>query len=116
MATIEERRKQSRRQLRFFTRVIDSHSGRFLGYLANLTLDGAMMISHKPLNTDAILHFQIDLPENYSNNEQLSLSARAVWSQPDADPDFYRVGLQLLDLSQDETELLGRLLEEYGIE
>ncbi|MEW5872550.1 MAG: PilZ domain-containing protein [Chloroflexota bacterium] len=113
---MEERRKRNRKQLRFFTRVIDSHTGRFLGYLANLTMDGAMMISHRPLNKDTVLHFQIDLPENYAPQSQLGLHAKAIWSQPDTDPEFYKVGLKLSELTPQETDTLGRLLDEFGLE
>jgi hypothetical protein len=113
---MEDRRRKGRKQLRYFTRVTDGSTGRMYGYLANLTTEGAMMVSIKPVDAGTILRFQIDLPEEYAPRKHLLLNAESIWSQRDPTADVYRVGLKLVNLPPDEQTMLMRLLNEFGLD
>ena len=41
---MSERRKLNRRHIMFYSRVFDRKTGKFLGYLGNMTVGGAMVI------------------------------------------------------------------------
>lgn len=110
---MDERRKLERKYLTFFSRVIDRRNGQLIGYLADMTTGGAMLICDKPLEINQVLHMRIDLPEGYAR-ETLDLNARVVWSQPEQDPDTFRTGLQLMNITPEEISLLGRLVAEFG--
>lgn len=108
-----ERRKLERKYLTFFTRVINRRNGQLIGYLADLTTGGALLISDKPLSPGEVLHISMDLPDDYPR-EVLELNARVVWTQPDVDPELHRNGLQLIEASSEEISLLSRLVSEFG--
>jgi hypothetical protein len=111
---IVDRRKENRRYLTYFSRVIDRETGHTLGYLVDLTTGGALLVGNLPLKTNTIFQLRIDLPEGIFDKEQLDVKARAVWNQPDSDPEFYRTGLQLVDIQPLDLLILERLLTNFG--
>ncbi|MFC1878874.1 PilZ domain-containing protein [Chloroflexota bacterium] len=110
----DERRKQDRQLLTFFSRVVDRKTGRLVGYLADLTTGGALLIGEKPVGTDSTLHLRMDLPENFEAGEQLEFNATAMWCSPDDDPDFYKIGLRLSDIPWEDLAIIARVLNDYG--
>jgi hypothetical protein len=109
-SSLEERRSESRKFLTYFSRVIDRDTGIMLGYLVDLTTGGALLIGNVSLKPDSVLHLRLDLPEDFFPKEQLDIEARAVWSRPDSDPEFYRTGLQLFNVKPTDLNTLERLL------
>lgn len=111
---MDNRRKQNRKYLTFFSRVVNRKTGRLVGYLADLTIKGGMLIGDKPIGKDTVLHLRMDLPDNFSAQEYLDFDAKAVWTKPDADPDFYKTGLFFMDISEEDFALLDQILNEFG--
>ena len=112
---MEERRKEVRKYLTYFSRVIDRDTGLLLGYLVDLTTGGALMVSSMPIKTDVVFNLRVDMPEGFSPQGQLELQAKSIWSQPDTDPEFYRTGLQLMEVRPTDLVTFERLLSNYGL-
>ena len=113
MAMADNRRRFNRKYLTFFARITDRQNGRVLGYLVDLTSQGALMVGDLPLVKGEVFTLRMDLPEGFVQGNCLDLDAKAVWSGPDIEPNFYRTGLQLMNLSSQDTGTLERLLAEY---
>jgi hypothetical protein len=112
---MEERRKEVRKYLTYFSRVIDRETGLLLGYLVDLTTGGALMVSSMPIKTNVVFNLRVDLPEGFASQGQFDLQAKSIWSQPDTDPEFYRTGLQLLEIRPIDLLTLEQLLSNYGL-
>jgi hypothetical protein len=112
--TMAERRKYNRKDLIFYSRVSDGKTGRALGNLLNITPDGAMVLSEKPIETDWSVELHIELPEKLANKPELVLAARSLWCQPDINPEFYDAGFQFQDVTPEDIQIIQRLIEEYG--
>ena len=110
----KDRRKQDRKLLTFFSRVVDRRNGRLIGYFADLTTGGALLIGEKPVTPNTDLHLRIDLPENFEAGDHLEFDARVMWCSPDDDPEFYKIGLRLLDIPWGDLAIIERVLNEYG--
>jgi c-di-GMP-binding flagellar brake protein YcgR len=109
-----DRRKLDRKFLTYFARVTDRKTDRLLGYLVDLTTGGALLIGDVPLKIGVDFSLRVDLPEELTDKKFLDIEARAVWNQPDVDPEFYRTGLQLLQTTPEELSILGRVLSHYS--
>ena len=109
-----DKRKFPRRDLIFYSRVSDGKSGRALGYLINITPQGAMILSEKLQDVDLEVELHIELPEGLSNLREMVIPARSRWCQPDINPEFYDVGFMFLEISKEYTELILKMVEEYG--
>ena len=111
---MEERRKNYRKYLTFFSRVFDQKTRLLYGYLANLTKEGALLIGDKPLATDAVFHLRMDLPDEYNPRKNLDFDARVVWCAPAEEPEYYNAGLKLINVPDGDLEIIGYVLKHYG--
>jgi hypothetical protein len=112
---MEDRRKLRRKYLAFFTRVFDRNSGQLLGHLADLTAEGMMIISEKPLRTEELYSLEMDLSGAFFEKERLTFQAESIWCKPDIDPSFYNTGFRLLKMSAEDITIIERIIKEYGI-
>ena len=94
--------------------MIDRRSGRLIGYLADLTTGGAMLIGEKPIETNTVLYLRMDLPDDFAARKQLDFDAQVIWCRPDDDPDFYKTGLKLLGTPPEDIAIIERVLGSFG--
>ena len=111
---MDERRREERKFLTYFSRVIDRNSGHMLGYLVDMTTGGAMLVGNIPLKLQEVFDVSVDLPDGFADQKELDLVVRAVWSQPDTDPEFFRTGLQLVKIEPKMLLILERLLQRFS--
>ena len=109
-----DRRRLDRKFLTYFARVTDRKTGRLLGYLVDLTQQGALLIGDVPLKIDTTFLLRIDLPDEISDKQNLDIDAKAIWNQPDMDPEFYRTGLEMIPSNDEELTTLEKLLSHYS--
>jgi len=111
---MEEKRKLPRKYLMAYSSVYEQSTGRTLGYLCDITLDGLMVISKENLEIDKVIDIYIDLPEIPSFIEKiLKIKARVAWSRPDLDPRLMNIGFQLVDLAEDNKPVISKMIETY---
>ena len=60
---MDERRKLDRKYLIVYSRVFERNLGRMLGYLGDLSLSGAMIISEQAQTVNSVLPLRFDLPD-----------------------------------------------------
>jgi hypothetical protein len=111
---MENRRIKDRKYLTYFSRVVDQNTGLMIGYLVDLSEDGAQLVGSFPIKIHDVFQLRIDLPENFSSEEFLDIEAEAMWSQPDSDPEFYRTGMRLVNFPEANKDILQRLLSNYS--
>ncbi len=113
---MEERRKLKRRYLMFYSRVFDTRKGVLLGYLCDLTVEGAMLISEAPIPTGVLFSLRMDLPESfYPQRTYLQFEARSIWCRPDIDPLFYNTGFHLLEMSPEDAAAIEQINFDFGL-
>jgi hypothetical protein len=110
----DERRKFKRRYIMYYSRVFDRRTGRVIGYIVDLTPDGALIISEEPIEPDTVFRLRMDLPEDMNDKSFLFFEARSRWCQRDVDPNFWDIGVQLTQIEAEDTALIERLIAEYG--
>jgi Tfp pilus assembly protein PilZ len=111
---MEERRKLPRKYLMAYSSVYEQSTGKLLGYLCDLTLDGLMVIGKESLEIDKEIGIRIDLPEIPLFSEQhLQIQARVIWVKPDLDPRLNNIGFNFLKLSKEEKPLIEQMIETY---
>ena len=111
---MDERRKQDRKYLTYFSRVTDRRTGRLLGYLVDMSTNGAQLVGNVPLKINEVIEIRIDLPDDFAPYSALEMLARSVWTRPDEDPELFKTGLQLSEIKLADIPILERLLNAYG--
>jgi hypothetical protein len=108
-----QRRKTARKQIKFYSQVIDRKSKQLLGYLGDLSLKGAMLVCDKEFSPQSILHLKIDMPDSFEP-DHLNLTTRVIWSEKDPESDLFRMGIQWYDLNSEADANLTKLLSEIA--
>lgn len=111
---VSERRKLARKYLVIYSRVFDRKNGHIIGYLGDLTRDGAMIIGEHRIEPGTEMELRFDLPEIPEiKRDHLDLHARSVWCEPDIDPAFVNVGFHFSGLSAEDLEVVELLIDLY---
>jgi hypothetical protein len=111
---MQERRKYPRKDLLLFANVYDSKSGKIIGTLLNITLEGAMVLSENRVDADNTMELHIKLPENFVQKNELVFVANSRWCGPDINPEFYDVGYQFANVSDEDSQIIQAIIEKYG--
>lgn len=112
MSENQDRRKSKRRHLLYYSRVHEAE--KLLGHLVDVTPQGAMLLSEKPLDTDKIYKLRIELSADITERPFMEVIAKSLWCRPDIDPNYYNTGFELIGISQEEIEIIQKIVEMYG--
>ncbi|HSG41650.1 MAG TPA: PilZ domain-containing protein [Anaerolineales bacterium] len=111
---MEERRKQPRKDLMSYSQVFDFNGGYLLGYLGDINILGAMVISDQEVATNRETTVQIQLPElDEFSDETISIQARIAWCHQDLSPDYFNVGIEFKKLTEKQKEIVEAVIEKY---
>jgi len=111
---MEERRKQPRKDLMSYCQVFDFNGGYLLGYLGDINLLGAMVISDQEVKTDRDTIVQIQLPElKEFSDESINIPARIAWCHQDISPEYFNVGIEFKDLTARQKKIIESVIEKY---
>jgi len=111
---MDERRKLDRKYLIVYSRVFERNLGKMLGYLGDLSLSGAMIISEQAQTVNSVLPLRFDLPDmQLFSTGQLDISARVAHCEPDINPAFYNIGFQFLEVSAEQKVVIEKMMDAY---
>ena len=110
-------RMERRRKIMTFTPVNDVHTNVLLGYLGDLTLKGALMVSEKPVETGRILTLAIEFRESpeKSPSTHMIISARVAWCKLEDRHTYYNVGMEFLEVTKQNKQIIEAVLEKYEV-
>ena len=111
---MQERRKEQRKNLMAYTQVFDLYGGYLLGYLGDLHLNGAMVIGNTLMTENTEITLAIELPElpNISMS-RITIPARVVWYQQDISPEFFNVGFEFKEVTDEQKIVIKAIMENY---
>jgi hypothetical protein len=111
---MRERRRETRKNLMAYTQVFDLYGVYLIGYLGDLTLQGAMVIGQKEMTENIELTLAIELPELPDiTASRMTLPARVVWSQEDISPEYFNVGFEFKEVSEDQRLVIQAIIDNY---
>ncbi len=110
----DERRKLDRKYLIVYSRVFERNLGKMLGYLGDLSLSGAMIISEQAQTVNSVLPLRFDLPDlQLFSIGQLDIAARVAHCEPDINPAFYNIGFEFLDVTPEQKAIIEKMMDAY---
>lgn len=111
---MKERRKAERKTLVAYTQVYDLYGGALLGYLGDLTEQGAMIISEKPFQMNMELTLAIELPELPNiKSSRMTIPAKLIWCEQDISPEFYNIGFEFKEVKPDQKNIIDLIIKNY---
>ena len=111
---MKERRKEPRKNLMAYTQVFDLYGVYLIGYLGDLTLQGAMVIGDKQIKDNEEMTLAIELPELPDiSASRMTIPARSVWCQEDISPEYFNVGFEFKEVSAEQRQIIEAIIENY---
>lgn len=111
---MKENRKQPRKNLVSYSQVFDLYGGRLLGYLADITLLGAMVIGERTVEQDADITLQIEVPDLEGVAvKRLNVPARVAWCQRDISPEYYNIGFEFKEVKPEQEKVIEAIIDTY---
>ena len=111
---MQERRKYPRKDLLLFANVYDSKSEKIIGTLLNITLEGAMVLTESKIDQNNEMELHIKLPDNFVKKHELVFTANTRWCAPDINPEYFDVGYQFANVSEEDSNIIQAIIEKYG--
>jgi hypothetical protein len=97
-----------------YSQVYDVRAGTLIGYLGDMTLLGAMVISDKSLEVNSDLTVSVQLPELPDiKEESMILPIRVAWCKQDISPEYFNVGLEFKIVTDRQKVIIEAIIENY---
>ena len=111
---MSEQRKEERKKLMAFTPVYDHRKSNLLGYLGDLTLQGAMVVGDKPVEINKELTLAIEFHETPEvPATRMTLPARVAWCRHEEQSPYYNTGVEFLELTDQNKLVIAAILKRY---
>ena len=109
-----DKRKLKRRHLIYYLRVMERGSGDLVGFLVDITTEGIMIMSEKPIAAGTTLQVRMLLQSDMSMREQLEFDMRCKWCRPSINDISYDVGFELLNVQREDLKEIEQVIEDLG--
>ena len=107
-------RMERRRKVMTFTPVYEAESNHLLGYLGDLTLKGALMISEGPIETDQTMFLAIEFRKSSEKpGTRMTIPARTAWCKLEDHRTYYNTGLEFQDMTEKNKKAIETILKKY---
>ena len=109
-----DKRQLKRVHLIYYLRIFDTKSGKIVGHLVDITVQGIMMISEEPVATGKDYSYKMKLPGIIHGRDEIEFSAHCLWCKKDINPDFYVSGYSIKTVSSQDLKTIVSLINAYG--
>jgi hypothetical protein len=108
------KRQSARRSTVLYLKVVDEETEEEIGRLADLSREGALIVTAKPLEANGTYHVRIALPPfGIGGHPHLEGTLHHRWSRPDRNPELTLNGC-LYSVDPEFQPALDQLIERYG--
>jgi len=110
---MNNRRTKRRMHSLFYLRVYDQKSNKLAGRLVNVSQEGMMLMSEKPIEPKLDFKFKMDLPKSMAQNAAISFQAQSRWCMKDPNPKLFDTGFKIIEISSESLKALNELIRDY---
>jgi hypothetical protein len=97
-----------------YSQVYDLSDGHLIGYLGDINLLGAMVISDHQYPVNSAVSISIELPELPRVHEtSMIISVRVAYCHQDISPDYYNLGLEFGTTTERQKEIVQSVMDNY---
>lgn len=111
-----ERRKLDRRSISYYLRIIDVGADQMIGHLSDISLQGLMMDSQKPIPVKKEYRLRINTTADVADKDFIEFAARSKWCELDAlEPGLYDIGFEIVKIDPLDAEIVQRIMDKYSV-
>jgi hypothetical protein len=109
----QDNRGQQRIEVSEAIKVVDRQTGNTVGQLVNLSEDGLMLLSPKPVPENSIFQLSLEFAENSPSaaDGPLMIGVECLWNNSSSDQSQHWVGFYIIDISAQDLERIRQLVK-----
>ena len=111
---MKNRRSEKRRHLIYYLQVFNGETDQFLGNLVDITPEGLMLTSERPIETGKNFKLRMNIQFLAQKEMHLDLNAESRWSSTDVNPNYFDTGFRLQDVDSETKLIIDHLIKELG--
>ena len=100
-----DHRRSKRRAVETNIPVINTMTGQVIGQIGNLSVDGIMLLTNRPVKGNSLYQFSFHLEDARGTPVQLEIGCHEQWSET-AQTGQYWAGFRLIDIAARDLDLL----------
>lgn len=112
---MENFRHRPRKNTPHVVKAYDNASGSLLGRVVDITADGMMFVTQDSYPKGQELQIRIILPVMVQHKTDVTVAAKVVWTEPDTNPVYIRVGLKFSNLDGADGFLLEDVMHRLNL-
>jgi len=109
-----DKRREKRRQLIYYLRVVDRSTNQLVGQLVDITTEGIKLVSENSVEPETLYKLKMALPEEMENKKEISFDAVCQWCKRDINPNFYSIGFVFNKISNHDVNIIKNLIYEFS--
>ena len=111
---MHEHRRSRRKRVQATIDVFDAIADKPIGQVGNLSSEGMLLISNRPLRADALFQFAFALPAPAGKPHRLEIGVHEQWNEPASIGGQYWAGFRIIDISPEDQKVLDNWLNSPG--
>ncbi|MFC1602178.1 PilZ domain-containing protein [Pseudomonadota bacterium] len=108
------RRSIRRRHLIYYLRVWDFKTKKLLGHIVDITTEGLMLISDKPIELNKEFNLEMQWYDDSGETKKICFKAESRWEHQDVNASFYDTGFIILDHEEEVFAPICEIINEFG--
>lgn len=93
-------------------KVFNDKTDDLIGFLVNLTIEGLMLSSDGPIETETVFDLRVALPEEIKGAKEITVVAKSIWCDQD-EPPLYNTGFQLQDAEKKDIRIIEKVMKKF---
>ncbi|RYD14901.1 MAG: PilZ domain-containing protein [Lysobacteraceae bacterium] len=103
---MNEKRRLPRKRPGMPLQVIDAMTGDVAGRLGNLSLEGMMLVTQRPMVEDALYQFLFHLPDSHGRLHPVEVGVHEQWTDAGSERGHVWTGFRFIDIGPDDERIL----------
>ncbi len=105
-----------RRHLIYYVPVFDADTGRLLGHLVDVHMEGMKIMGKVPIKVGTRLRLRLDVSRLLESLETILAEAVIQWQSRSLNPSYYDTGLMFIDLPENATQQIQEMIGSFGFQ
>lgn len=111
MAFGDDHRSSKRAKPIYYFEVYDQKTDLLIGHVVDITENGVMLVSKEPIELEEEFSMRVLLNMSVGGSEQLSFTAKSIWSDTDVNPDYLDTGFEFVEISEEDIDRIKVLIK-----
>lgn len=97
----------------YYLNTFDFNTQQLIGHLIDISIEGAMLFSTKPIPCGDKIKLHIELPAGFPDGNCLDVEAESVRNIRDINPDYHNIGFHFINLDSQSQAVIESLIDYY---